>query len=543
MSQIVYTELEALPLRWPYLQLEPLDKEYTQTWPTDQTFNVSTSSTTYTPPDTGSPVEIPIYGVRRLGQILPKQSTASYELLSNIEVSIRKVGNPGSLKTELYTLKESNDYINDELTENISDVSSTYPSVSGNTWKAVTRSFDGPLKITSLLVRITSGSPSLTPNLIIVTANPNGSPSSTILYGPVTVSYNTWHTLSPPLELAPGLYSFVLYNPSGTTYMRQNPTLNAAFGTIHSYWVSTNAGSSWSSNTEQAPVVVLKGYTKGYEPDQKLDEYVTPASAFGTSTAWTSIYYSGDARRYLKTKNIYIVFSSPDSPDTSNCYMIQRGNSYSTQQNLFNLRNIHSMLYDGSTTEYKYADVLVRKTYNEYAGVPYIFDKQYYLGPGSYGPKASITIKAVSGTVYALPVTGEDDKFITIPASEKSTTSTSYTTLTWDTSSGAPEIYYSTVKSIRLLVRGNGAYNQVSFTPRIYYDKNPVTPRDFGFTELYLMRLRAEAAGTLVRVNDTANIYFTSSGDTVVIDPAFRAPIRKLYVLVGKVTADLLGVM
>ncbi len=307
--------------------------------------------------------------------------------------------------------------------------------------------------------------------------------------------------------------------------------------------MSTNSGSTWSSGDKQAPIVQLKGYIKGYELNQKLDEYITPASAFQTSTAWTTIYHSADTRRFLKTQNIFIVFSSPDSPDDSNCYMIQRASSYSLLSNIFNLKTNLSMFYDGSTTEYAYTNVLVRKTYNEYTGVPFILNKEYYLGPGSYAPKTSINIKATSGTVYALPVTGDDDRFITLLASEKSTTNTSYTNLTWDNVNGMPEIYYSTVKTIRLLVRGNGAYNQVSYTPRIYYDKNPITPRDFGFTELYLMRLRAEAAGTVVRVNDITNIYFANSGDTVVIDPAFRAPIRKLYVLVGKVTADLLGVM
>jgi hypothetical protein len=120
VSQVVYTELEALPLRWPYLQLEPLDVTYTQTWGTDQTFNTPTTSTTYTPPDTGSPVEVAVYGPRKLGQALLKKSTSPYELLTNLELSVRKVGNPGPLKTEIHRLTPLTDnFLDDSFREAI----------------------------------------------------------------------------------------------------------------------------------------------------------------------------------------------------------------------------------------------------------------------------------------------------------------------------------------------------------------------------------------------------------------------------------------
>jgi hypothetical protein len=148
-------------------------------------------------------------------------------------------------------------------------------------------------------------------------------------------------------------------------------------------------------------------------------------------------------------------------------------------------------------------------------------------------------IKAATGTVYALPVTISNNVFAAQQSSEKSTTSTTYTSLVWDTNAdGSPEVKASKTEPITFLVRGNGAYNQVLFIPRLYYDKNPVTPKDFGFTELYLMRLRADATNTLVRVNDRTNIYFAGSGDTVAIDPNFRAPVKKLQVITGRATAD-----
>jgi hypothetical protein len=226
--------------------------------------------------------------------------------------------------------------------------------------------------------------------------------------------------------------------------------------------------------------------------------------------------------------------------------MIQKGGTFAAPTgDILSSDNKYEVSYftDGETSEYRCADVLVRKTYSEYAKVSYTFDETYYLGPGSYGPGVGIRIKASTGTVYALPVFISNNVFA-IPQSEKSTTSTTYTGLGWDRNAdGSPEIKASKTEPIILLVRGNGAYNQVSFIPRIYYDKNPITPKDFGFTELYLMRLRADGANTLVRVNDRTNIYFANSGDAVTIDPNFRAPVKKLQVITGRVTADLLGVL
>jgi hypothetical protein len=72
----------------------------------------------------------------------------------------------------------------------------------------------------------------------------------------------------------------------------------------------------------------LEAATRRKELGEKLGEYITPASAFGTTNAWTTLYPSEDLRRLLLSQDIYVVFSSPDSPDPSNCYMIQKGGTY-----------------------------------------------------------------------------------------------------------------------------------------------------------------------------------------------------------------------
>ncbi|MEM4290507.1 MAG: hypothetical protein QXN07_00005, partial [Candidatus Caldarchaeum sp.] len=141
MSQIVYTELEGFPLRWPYLALEPLDKETTKTWTSDQNFNTATSSTTYTPNDTGGTLtELAIYGSRKLGQIIKKNSTAAVELWSGFEASIRKVGNPGDLQVEIYSITRSSTvFLEDSFYIATSGGSaSSQDSVSKTTWRGCT---------------------------------------------------------------------------------------------------------------------------------------------------------------------------------------------------------------------------------------------------------------------------------------------------------------------------------------------------------------------------------------------------------------------
>jgi hypothetical protein len=542
VSQVVYTELEALPLRWPYLQLEPLDTAYTQTWGTDQTFNTPTTSTTYTTPDTGSPVEVAVYGPRKLGQALVKKSTSPYELLTNLELSVRKVGNPGPLKTEIHRLTPLTDnFLNDKFRETSSATSDT-TAITSTSWVAQTRNITEKIKLTGIRIFFNS---SVTWRVRITTANTDGRPNMSNVLANFTAQNYTWTQLSTSLTLGPGMYSTVISLDSGTGYPNDGGH-TSVFGSVHSNWTTSNSGSTWSSSTKNWGIV-WEAATLRKELGEKLGEYITPASAFGTTNAWTTLYPSEDLRRLLLSQDIYVVFSSPDSPDSSNCYMIQKGGTFAAPAgDILSSDNKYEVSYftDGATSEYRCSDVLVRKTYSEYAKIGYTFDKTYYLGPGSYGPYASIRIKAATGTVYALPVTISNNVFAAQQSSEKSTTSTTYTGLVWDRNAdGSPEVKASKTEPITFLVRGNGAYNQVSFTPRLYYDKNPVTPKDFGFTELYLMRLRADAANTLVRVNDRTNIYFAGSGDTVAIDPNFRAPVKKLQVITGRATADLLGVL
>ncbi|MEM2114528.1 MAG: hypothetical protein QXS12_03650 [Candidatus Caldarchaeum sp.] len=538
MSQVVYTELEAFPLRWPYLQLEPLDSTTTKTWQAEQTFNIP-SYATYTPADVGGTVQsIPLYGQVRLGQVLKRQAGGG-EFWDNLELSLSKVGSPGPLRVEIYrAVRSSTEFLADGLREG-GNASNT-DSVSPTTWKATTRNFPNKIRIAGIL--FTTVNPGAD-RLQVRNAQPDGRPGPTVI---ADITATSEYVFNPPLELGPGLYSFVLFRSSGTGYVHYNMGRVPAsdFGSDHSAWTSTNSGSTWTSSSVTNYYVALRIHPRAWVPETKYAEYEIPASSL-TGGGYTSILPS-DGMKILPPadERLYVVLSSPGSPDTNNCYMVQRGGTYNGITGSGSVTDDavweHSLVFDGAATAYKPHDLLIRKTYLPVSAD--IFDKTYFIGPGSYAPKVSIQIRAASGTVFARPIVFNEPVFAAA-AAEKSTTSTTYTTLTWDTASGVPEIRAPAAGQLRILVRGNGAYNQTSYEPRIYYDKNPVAPRDFGFTELYLIRLRAEVADTLARINDKTNMYFATAGDSVVIDPSFRAPINKIHVVKGKITADLLGVV
>ncbi|MCS7133577.1 MAG: hypothetical protein NZ921_02095 [Candidatus Caldarchaeum sp.] len=541
MSQIVYTELEAFPIRWPYLQLEPLDTTATRSWPNDQAFNVSGGATTYTSTDVGgTAVEVALFGSRMMGQVWRRQ--AQVEFWDNLELMVRRVGSPGPLKVEFYkVVRSSTDYLPDILRETHYGATDNTDQVTTSTWRATTRNF--PARILLAEMRFLSSSHN---RWQIRNAQTDGRPGSTV------IAEGTWTgtpiTFNPPLTLDPGLYSFVYYMSSGSGNVSWNFSrwegLSSEFGTSHSTWVSSNSGQTWSSAGRTHYDLFLGIRPLASVLGEKLGGHEIPSSSIPSSAAYASIIPS-NLRMIMSDEYVYVVLSSPESPNTNNCYMVQRGGTYQGETpNPFISDTVlreHHAFFDGTSWTYRAHDILLRRTYVPYH-VADTYDNTYFIGPGSYSPRLTINIRAVSGTVFARPTVITSGLY-TPPTQEKSTTSTTYVALSWDTSGGVPEIRAPASGSIRFLVRGQGAYNQTSYEPRIYYDKNPVTPRDFGFTELYLMRVRAEANNTLVRVNDRTNLFFATSGDSVVIDPNFRAPIQKIHVITGRVTCDLLGVV
>ena len=86
----------------------------------------------------------------------------------------------------------------------------------------------------------------------------------------------------------------------------------------------------------------------------------------------------------------------------------------------------------------------------------------------------------------------------------------------------------------------SGAYTQY----QALFDNPEITPRDLGFTELYLLKARAEESESLAIINDRAvgALYFQNAGDEFIAPEGFRIPVRKVEILDGKITFDFIGV-
>jgi hypothetical protein len=72
-----------------------------------------------------------------------------------------------------------------------------------------------------------------------------------------------------------------------------------------------------------------------------------------------------------------------------------------------------------------------------------------------------------------------------------------------------------------------------------YYDKNPVTPRDFNVGELYITQVKAEANDSSLKVNDKVLVCIATAGQSKRVHELFRAPAKKPENVNGQVSADL----
>ena len=74
-----------------------------------------------------------------------------------------------------------------------------------------------------------------------------------------------------------------------------------------------------------------------------------------------------------------------------------------------------------------------------------------------------------------------------------------------------------------------------------YYNVNPSYPKDFGFSELYLVGVTGGVSNTVFRINDRFTIVL-GNGDRLQVGEGFRAPVRKMQFITGYGLVDLIGV-
>ncbi|MEM2189785.1 MAG: hypothetical protein QXG35_10745, partial [Nitrososphaerota archaeon] len=99
-----------------------------------------------------------------------------------------------------------------------------------------------------------------------------------------------------------------------------------------------------------------------------------------------------------------------------------------------------------------------------------------------------------------------------------------------------------TLKIELYVCNGSTTITDITYLEQVYFDKNPVTPRDFGFSELYLLRVDLPAGGQ-IRMNDHAAGDLYSSSATTITFADFRIPVRKIEVISGTPTLWFIGVI
>ncbi len=157
-------------------------------------------------------------------------------------------------------------------------------------------------------------------------------------------------------------------------------------------------------------------------------------------------------------------------------------------------------------------------------------------GAATGSARLSTRVKAVSGTVY---ITGDVGNTYMRGSQSSSTSSTAEVELTaLEPTTAVPQGN----QTWRIWAVGNGRASWARIQRHEYYNVNPVHPRDFGFTELYLISVKSTQPNTVLRINDRTGIHLPNNGDIFQVGEGFRTPVRKMHFPIGAGDVDLLGV-
>lgn len=303
-------------------------------------------------------------------------------------------------------------------------------------------------------------------------------------------------------------------------------------------YASINEGSGWTQSTYET--TLLKSYVKRVYPGENIlaSGSIAPGSV-GTSAAWINIALSGANIIALRPETVYALVVYTIGGDSSNRYGIHNGGSGATLPGLLEYF-LSSTDAGGSWTintatdlSFKIDGVLYTKIYE--------------------GMRASIDIEAPAVPILALLVMAQTSSSMEFAGFDNYTLSSPITTST-ATSQTKITVLSATANRLRnsaetslkweIWAAGAGLSTRAITQFNAYYNENPVTPRDFGFTELYILRVIAADTNTLVMINEhkAAMIYLPSNGDSYIAPQNFNFPAKKITVLSGKPIIDMIGV-
>jgi len=535
-EQIIYSELEAYAVRWPYLKLEPIDAKIT--YSEAKSFNVSggTSRTLG-----GTSVQKRIYTNASIGQTIKLDN----ERLDSLNIYISKTGSPSDLKIRYYETKPITvGVVKTDHEQTSCTGASPAWKILGNEYVAYTETPSSNIRLRrfSLLsiARYKSGGIPPVP-IVELRQGLSGTVLATAseVVFEITNSQSTQDaghihaTFDPPVQLTGGTTYAIIFKPTGqetsNSYYGANATCSGG-SSSHGFYRTTDNGRTWSFINSFLHRLHIWEEHQGGLPDKLLHETTVKSQDIPSTANWVDILRG---KRIFVENNIAIMLEA-EGDGVNNYYTVYRiGSDVDGYSHGFEKTNGVWQAYP----EDYYITFNSTKFAKLYEG--------YYTYPNwraaSPTGEAEVEIKANSGTVYVVLVVGG------LCGSEQSLTNT---TLAKKSLPAEVKVASGGQHRYMIIARGNGATGDADgdgviawFRPAVLYDKNPVFPRDFFFSEMYLLRVRAEQANTVVRLNDMTSIYLANAGDTFAVGEAFRTPVKKLQILSGQATCDMLGVI
>ncbi|MCD6260169.1 MAG: hypothetical protein J7J28_00010 [Thaumarchaeota archaeon] len=540
MSQVIYTELEGEPVRWPYGKAIPLEGEQeadktAKTWSVD-----TTPSTQISNENTGT--ENQVYGSNQIAQVFKTGENAIK--LSAIQLYGRKNGSPQNpLIVELRKaiLKEYSKQIVEGNTTG--DGYGTTPD-GGYVWIAQTYSPTCKIKLIKVEVRLRRYGTVEDVVFEIRDVKDDGTPGGNVLYTD-TIPYTeigstaSWIPveIDPPFEIQPGekyAFCFKLAEISGITnrynyYYEDSDVWSGGDG-----YKSENGGPwEWLGDLQMKFTSLIDAYIPS---DEKLLSLEIDPASFGTSDGWVS--KSLDNPIALRPDERYSLVIYMIGGDESNHYIIHSGSESLSPENAMSKSEDSGETWnivDGQNLSFKLDGVQYQKLYS---GI------RELLSGLPKAAKPILALKVRAQTSSSMEFCGFDDYTLTAPiVTSTATQQTMITVLSGEDERNRDPGELSQI-SWEIWGAGDGLASGAYTQYQALFDNPEITPRDLGFTELYLLKAKAEENESLAIINDRAvgALYFQNAGDEFIAPEGFRIPVRKVEVLDGKITFDFIGV-
>jgi hypothetical protein len=309
-------------------------------------------------------------------------------------------------------------------------------------------------------------------------------------------------------------------------------TDNTTYQTIKKYY----DGYSWSDG----PPLALTVYIHAPSPSTTvLASGNIAASSVGTSDAWISINLSQPI--VLRPNEYYAVVIYTIGGTSSAYYAVKKGASGGSLTGI--LENFLSTTNSGSSWSFDSASDLSVQVMGYQMTKIYSGTRGLVFTEAPASPILSIFIYAQTSS--SMEFAAFDDYVLAASPVTSTSTSQAKITILSATDPRYRDPGDITRISWEIWAAGAGLSTGAGTQIYAYYNKTPVTPRDFGFSELYLIQARGVDANSIAIINDhfAGILYFQNPGDTFTPPSMFRVPVKKIHVMQGRATFDLLGVV